>query len=155
MDSYVTKPIRSEELYAAIREAIAGPARPAGQGRNGAPPLPQIVDWQTALSYVGGDEELLRELAVTFLEQCPHWQGDLGMALNAQDPAAVNAAAHPLKNSLKLLGAATAAALTLQLENMGRARNLNGGAEIYAELAEELAKLLSAVREYVAIGPKK
>jgi PAS domain S-box-containing protein len=155
MDSYVTKPIRSEELYAAIREAIAGPARSAPAERNGSLPLPQIVDWQTALSYVGGDEELLRELAATFLEQCPNWQDDLGMALKAENPAAVNAAAHPLKNSLKLLGAAAAAALALQLENMGRARNLAGSGEVYAELVEELAILLDAVREYVLCEPKK
>src|SRR5262249_36488357 len=81
MDRYVTKPIRSEELYAAIREAIPGGVRRAAQERNGPPPLPQLVDWQTALSYVGGDEELLRELAATFLAQCPQWQADLAAAL--------------------------------------------------------------------------
>ncbi|HLW64788.1 MAG TPA: PAS domain S-box protein, partial [Gemmataceae bacterium] len=154
MDSYVTKPIRSEELYAAIREAIAGPARSTAPERDDSPPLPQVVDWQTALSYVGGDEDLLRELAGTFLEQCPRWQADLAGALKAEDPAAVNAAAHPLKNSLKLLGAATAAALALQLENMGRSRNLAGSGDVYADLAKELTKLLEAVQVYVAYRPE-
>ncbi|HEV3143569.1 MAG TPA: response regulator, partial [Gemmataceae bacterium] len=150
MDSYVTKPIRSEELYAAIREAMTGPTPPAVPERNGSPPLPQLVDWQTALTYVGGDEELLRELAATFLAQCPEWQAELAAALEEGDPAAVNAAAHPLKNSLKLLGAATPAALALQLENMGRSRNLAGSAEVHQALNVELKKLLDSVREYVA-----
>ncbi|MFL5338812.1 MAG: response regulator, partial [Gemmataceae bacterium] len=61
MDDYVSKPIRSEELYAAIRNLAEGcDVSEEPVANNEAAPLRRLVDWDQALSYVGGDEELLR-----------------------------------------------------------------------------------------------
>ena len=40
----------------------------------------EVVHWQAALEYVGGDEPLLRELLAVFLEECPRWLTELAQA---------------------------------------------------------------------------
>jgi CheY-like chemotaxis protein len=150
MDDYISKPIRSAEMFAAIARLTAlpeaGPAAPAP-----AEDLKQLVDWDAALGCVAGDEELLRDLTRTFLHEFPKWLGRLDEALACGDPTAARNAAHPFKNSLQMLGARRAGEIVYRFEQMGRAGSLNGTADARAELARELARLLPALRAF-AIG---
>src|SRR5205823_1268848 len=59
MDGYVSKPVRADELRRAINEQT-GPPRAAPQ-----------LDRAGALERVGGDAELLGELADLFRQDCP------------------------------------------------------------------------------------
>ena len=147
MDGYVSKPIRSDELYAAIQSLVEpnGEREPAVPT---SPPLQELVDWQSALNYVGGDEELLRELTQTFVSECPRWLKALDAALSRNDAAGVSAAAHPFKNSLSVLGAKSAADFAFRLEKMGRGNDLTGSAEVRKALQVELDELLPALSHF-------
>jgi HPt (histidine-containing phosphotransfer) domain-containing protein len=111
--------------------------------------LQDLVDWPEALGYVGGDEELLRDLLETFLTQCPAWICQLEKGLQLSSPEEVHVSAHPLKNSFGLLGAKRATYLALQLENMGRCGTLTGGDETFRSLRTELDRLLPAMTDFV------
>jgi CheY-like chemotaxis protein/HPt (histidine-containing phosphotransfer) domain-containing protein len=146
MDGYVSKPIHSEELLAAI--ARLGDARgerldlePSGDGAT-------LVDWSAALAFVGGDKGLLRELARLFLSEGPLHLAHLQAALDQNDPDALRLAAHPLKNCLNLLGAGTAADLALELEKLGRTQDLAGGEALCQSLSTTMADLLPQVRAF-------
>jgi CheY-like chemotaxis protein/HPt (histidine-containing phosphotransfer) domain-containing protein len=150
MDDYVSKPIRSEELYGAI--ARLARRRPPAEHSNGDARSPDdlknLVAWNEALSYVGGDVDLLRDLTGTFLNQCPQWLADLDAALAAANPAGVHDAAHPFKNSLALLGAKRAADLAFRLEKMGRDDNLEGARAVRSDLDREMSRLLPALAAF-------
>jgi CheY-like chemotaxis protein/HPt (histidine-containing phosphotransfer) domain-containing protein len=145
MDGYVAKPIRADELLAAIQglvpSAANSPATPATEG----PPGDGPVDFIEALSRVGGDRRLLRDVARTFLGQCPAWLTAIRAAVAAGDAAALNGAAHPLKGSLGLFGAKAAAAAAARLETMGRDGKLDDSRDALAALEREMARVTPAL----------
>ena len=151
MDGYVSKPIHSDELYSAIAALVDAAPKPVESSPivpKSAPPLRELVAWDEALGYVGGDEELLRELIQTFVVECPVWMRSLDAALKRNDADAIHAVCHPFKNSLYLFGAKAAGDHASRLELMGRDRNLTGAADVRKSLQSELDTLMPALREF-------
>jgi two-component system, sensor histidine kinase and response regulator len=103
-------------------------------------PLPEpALDRQLALSRVGGDLELLREIAVLFLDECPRALLDIHQALERQDAAKLENAAHSLKGSVANFGASAAVAAAFRLEQMGRVQQLVEAPEAFRALEQALA----------------
>jgi signal transduction histidine kinase/CheY-like chemotaxis protein len=138
MDGYLSKPIRANELLAAICGLAA---RPALADDGGDSP----VDLTEALARVGGDRVLLRDIATTFLEQCPKWLATIRSAVDCGDADALRAAAHPLKGSLGLFGAKAAVDAAGRLESLGRAGKLDDGRSVLADLDRALARVVPAL----------
>ena len=105
------------------------------------PPEGASLDRQVALSRVGGDVELLKEIAVLFLEDYPKSLADLRDAAARDDAKALERAAHGLKGSVANFGAAAAFEAARALEEFGRARNLAPAAALIAQLDQALATL--------------
>ncbi len=82
------------------------------------------LDRQLALSRVGGDVELLREIAVLFLDECPRALLEIQQAVAGEDAAKLENAAHSLKGSVANFGASAAVVAAFRLEQMGRAQQL-------------------------------
>jgi HPt (histidine-containing phosphotransfer) domain-containing protein len=83
-----------------------------------------VMDRELALSRVGGDAQLLRELAVLFLEEYPRVLGELRSAVDRGDAAAVERAAHALKGCIANFGAQAAVETAFRVEALGRDRKL-------------------------------
>jgi CheY-like chemotaxis protein/HPt (histidine-containing phosphotransfer) domain-containing protein len=139
MDAYVSKPIRADELLAVIGSVV----EPAATHPDAGQPAP--MDWNGALDRVGGDRELLRDVAAMFLRQCPTWLADIRSAVAGADAAALRAAAHPLKGSLGLFGAVAAANAASRLETMARAGKLDDGRATLADLEREMSRVTPAL----------
>jgi HPt (histidine-containing phosphotransfer) domain-containing protein len=102
--------------------------------------LPETsLDRQLALSRVGGDLELLREIAVLFLDECPRALLDIHQALAGEDAAKLENAAHSLKGSVGNFGASAAVAAAFRLEQMGRAQQLVEAPEALRALEQALS----------------
>jgi two-component system sensor histidine kinase/response regulator len=99
------------------------------------------VDRDVALSRVGGDVELLREIAQLFLEDYPKSIEDLRRAALSGDAKCLERTAHGLKGSVANFGAAAAVDAALTLETMGRARNLAEVEQVLRSLELALAAL--------------
>src|SRR5579863_8674618 len=91
---------------------------------NGQPPE-NVLDLQLALSRVGGDEQLLREIAVLFMEECPGAIAEIKQAVADADAAKLENAAHALKGSVANFGARDAVQAAFRLEQMGRANDMS------------------------------
>src|SRR5580704_12554808 len=78
------------------------------------------LDREVALARVGGDPELLKEIAVLFLENYQTWLGELRTAANGGNADAVERTAHGLKGSVANFGARDAVEAALKLETLGR-----------------------------------
>jgi HPt (histidine-containing phosphotransfer) domain-containing protein len=113
------------------------------QGRGKVSVSQQLLSFNrsVAMDRVGGDEELLREIAGLFLSEYPKLMDDLHQAVIEGNAERMQHAAHTLKGSLGTLGAEVSLPLALELEMKGRRHQLEGAAETYEKLRESLAKL--------------
>jgi two-component system, sensor histidine kinase and response regulator len=85
----------------------------------------ESLDRELALSRVGGDIDLIKEIAQLFVEDYPRVLDELHQAVDNGDAQAVERTAHGLKGSVSTFGAHAAMEAALTLENLGRARQLD------------------------------
>lgn len=100
-----------------------------------------LFDKEVALSRVGGDVELLKEIAELFLDDYPKSLSELREAVEARDPKRVERSAHGLKGSVSNFGARSAVDAALKLETMGRAQKLVEVEQVLQSLELALAAL--------------
>jgi PAS domain S-box-containing protein len=171
MDDYLSKPIRMEELAAALgrcrphlappppaplRESVVGsqapsPAKPQPQGQ----PLPagvlQPVALERLMEIIGDDDPtLLAALIDTFLRDAPRLVDDVRRGLQQGRMDEVRRAAHTLKSNGATFGAMSLSELSRALESLARSGTLEGTAELIARLEAEYERVriaLETVRE--------
>jgi len=100
-----------------------------------------VLDRAIALSRVGGDAELLQEMAQIFLEEYPSQLNVLRAAVQARDAKALERSAHSLKGSVGNFGAESAHQAALALEMMGRQGNLDHLEDAFRRLESALSAL--------------
>lgn len=108
------------------------------------------LDLATALARVGGDEDLLKEIAQIFLDQCPEALDEVKRAIEARDAEALQHAAHSLKGSVGNFGAKIAYDAAFRLERLGRHGQFGETAETLAELERALAALRPELEKLTA-----
>jgi two-component system sensor histidine kinase/response regulator len=141
-DDYVTKPIRTTELFAAIdraarHEAAPQPAEAPRQSRGG-----DVLDIAAALDRVEGDRELLDELARLFIEGSAAAMAEMRQALTERDAHRLDRLAHTMKGSSSSLGANRVSEAALVLEMRARSSALENAGELIDALQSELDRVL-------------
>ena len=143
MDDYLSKPIRSAELVAAIERVLAG--RPASEPPPESSTEPGIlVDPDTLLAACDDDPVLLDKLISIFQNRMPGLLARVQEAIARQDAAQLRESAHRLRGLLSAFSPQAAQAAAL-LEAMGAGGVLGdaaSGFETLAELIERLRSLL-------------
>lgn len=154
MDGYVTKPVKASELYEAILELVRGSApvtgpapapEPSSVGEDEQEALP--ADLAALMETVGGDEELVAELAGLFVEDAPSQVEDIRGAILRRDARALNEAAHKLKGSVANFGATAAQEIAYALEIMGREGQLATASAAFERLEREMGRLVAFLSE--------
>jgi HPt (histidine-containing phosphotransfer) domain-containing protein len=147
MDDYLAKPVRPEELAAALSRARPLADNGRASGVNGA--LALEASALESLRELGGDE-FLSEVVVTFLADAPSLMASLRAALERGEAGEVRRAAHTLKSNGQTFGAGSFAELCRELEERARSGELEGAGELadridreYVALQEALAPLRS------------
>jgi CheY-like chemotaxis protein len=130
MDGYLAKPIRADELYAAVE----GPAE--------AP-----LDHDVALRRTGGKPQVLAQIAQLFLDEGPRLLGDIRRSLTDRAFKEMERAAHTLKGSADLFGAQAVVNVAWRLEKMGREQDVKGADDACTLLEAELERLMPALTE--------
>jgi PAS domain S-box-containing protein len=156
MDEYLPKPIRPRQLVEMIAAAtgkalIVGPVAPAEPKAEPAPtsPASKVVDWEVALSATAGDKDLLCELIDAYFLERPRLQRELDDSLDRTDFELLHRAAHTIKSSMRLFGAARPLELSLALETLGRTHAIDGAAALRDSLRTELEKLHPVLLDYL------
>ena len=147
MDAYVPKPIRSEELFAAI-DAIVGsptsaaPTTPTTSGRPAAATGTGSVDRSTLLANFGGRSDLVGRVIDVFLTDAPVMLARLGEATRTAHAADVAAAAHAIKGSAGLFSQGQAFADARALELRARDGDLSSAADGYQAIERSVSSLM-------------
>ncbi len=144
MDAYVTKPVHVPALLKMIESVGAGGksmnTELAGEGTPVEAQLRQL-DESLALSRVGGDVELLKEVIELFLSDYPNTFEKIKIAVAASDATALEHHAHSLKGSVSTFGADRAFEAAFALEKQGRNGDLRGAQEGLLQLEQALQAL--------------
>jgi PAS domain S-box-containing protein len=121
MDDYISKPVRSEELYGIIERKLKTNIRTAPEQ----PSLQAGLD--RILSVLNGDKQELRELINDFLEDSQAQMQRLHAAISDENAAETEKAAHRLKGAISNFYRGEEYDIAFELEKAGRAGNLDRG----------------------------
>jgi PAS domain S-box-containing protein len=146
MDDYLTKPIRSAQLFKLLVHYANKGSVPMTM-EDEPEPSPesesmQVWDLDKALARVCGDRDLLGELIVIFETEYPKLIAIIRGAVKRGDAETLELNAHELKGAAANFSAGPATDRARELEMMGRNKNLTGAAETLAHLEIEINKLL-------------
>ena len=108
------------------------------------------LDLAVALTRVGGDEGLLREIAEIFLEQCPDALSEIRTAAQSGDASALERSAHTLKGSIGNFGANAAYEAALKLETLGRSGELGSVTEALHDLELAVERLNPELSKFIS-----
>ena len=146
MNDYVAKPIRVDELVAAIKRTPrrAGGADPApGTGTDSG-----SIDTESLvrlLDGTGGDIGFVTELVGQFLSDAPTMVDAARSSLEAGEADEVRRAAHTLKSNAATFGARALAERSRELETAAKQGTLEGAQKQVDLIAEELAAVEGAL----------
>ncbi|HEU4403324.1 MAG TPA: response regulator, partial [Candidatus Polarisedimenticolia bacterium] len=163
MDDYVTKPVRSEELFAAIDRVLASaagrpvdavpvptaPSRAAITGVDGVtarvpagpaqPAAGEVIDRQAVQRRF--DSRLLAEIVQVFLDSHGAMLRDVRKAIADRDAGGLERAAHTLKGAVGNFSATAAGEAAQRLEVLGREGRLSQAEEAWKALEREIGRL--------------
>jgi HPt (histidine-containing phosphotransfer) domain-containing protein len=132
MDDYLTKPIRPEDLDAALRRCDT--RRPQALD-------PEALERLRAL----GGTEFVAELTGTFLAETPGCIEALRRACVDGDVQELRRRAHTLKAHGRTFGAGALADVCQRLETLTGAGTLDGAAELVEQIAAEYGRMAEAL----------
>jgi PAS domain S-box-containing protein len=144
MDDYLSKPIRSDELAAALDRSEARAVSVEDSGTADEADDPGSVDL-AELEAAVGDPTFVRELISTFLNDAPGLLGKLRSSLEQRDLEELRRAAHTLKSNGRTFGATRLAALSEELELSAQTGKLSGAVELVTRIEIEYARVEGAL----------
>jgi two-component system sensor histidine kinase/response regulator len=156
MDDYVSKPIQVSSLIDALNRIAAHPqatpqeCAPTPASETEPESASGVFSRSAALAKMGGDDELLKEVVVAFLEACDATVGAVDAAVKAHDPKALRRAAHTLKGSVATFSTGPVYEAALELERCGRDECMDGVPHSHQKLHGELEQLLPELRALCA-----
>lgn len=148
MDGYVSKPIRSKELFDAIDTLISSSVDSRDTIFVG-DSTDEVFNMPEALIHIDGDMEFLKELIRMFLTNYPAQLTTIRDALRQGDSKTLERAAHTIKGSVGIFCAKHAFDAALRLELMGRENNVTGIKEACALLEKEIGRLKSRLEAVI------
>jgi HPt (histidine-containing phosphotransfer) domain-containing protein len=146
MNGYVAKPIRAQELIAAIARTPRGRgAAMTTQVEGSRPPVDAAVLARLAES-MGGDDAFVAELIDQFVTDSPALVAAARKGLEADDADEVRRAAHTLKSNAATFGANELADRSSRLEAAAKTGDLEDGLARLEAVDEELGRVHAALR---------
>ena len=141
MEDYITKPIRLEDLKAALSKCQ--PINP--KDNNVAAMLDQNAIQNLRTAVPDNPDEFLRDMIDGYLRETSQLMESIREAIAQLDPPKLDIAAHTLKSMSATFGANTFAEMCKQLENMGRSGAIAYSPEQFAQLETEYQRVVAAL----------
>jgi signal transduction histidine kinase/CheY-like chemotaxis protein len=162
MHAYVPKPISAMELLDVLETSVAQSRRrvsPVSRGFGGESTAmtpgksvdqrDPVLNLAVARQRLGGDEELLRDLAGFFIEDAPRLLEDARLALRAGDAENATRHAHSLKGLAANFEANSTVELAQRLESSSRAQQFSDAIGLCDPLEGAVARVIDALRAQV------
>jgi CheY-like chemotaxis protein/HPt (histidine-containing phosphotransfer) domain-containing protein len=141
MDRYLSKPVRMGTLLGEIQHLLATRSAKMNKDTPDASPSHPMIDYAQALDRVGGDRDLLAELAGLFLEEYPRLLAEISEGVQHGDLAMAAGAAHQLKGLLAQFGSENGRLLALEVETASKSGDVGESKAATEKLSGHLSEL--------------
>jgi CheY-like chemotaxis protein/HPt (histidine-containing phosphotransfer) domain-containing protein len=166
MDDYLAKPIRVDELVAALNKAVAVSANELlteDGNRSRITPQPAPVSTNVTsptvsfdasaidklLELVGGNRNALAELIDSFIQDTSTLLAQVRKSIETDDAELLRRAGHTLKSSSRDFGALTLSDLGKQLEDLGKEKRTAAASELLAQAEVQFEPVRAALEQIV------
>jgi PAS domain S-box-containing protein len=149
MDAYVSKPVKADELFAAITAIVAPVPElgPSAQAQPSEPRAAATIELSALLENFGGRADLVGDVIDVFLVDAPVMLTRLERAARSGNAAEVAAAAHAIKGSAGLFSQGDAYTSARALELRARGGDVTASDDAAAEIAGALSRLMTELRD--------
>jgi CheY-like chemotaxis protein/HPt (histidine-containing phosphotransfer) domain-containing protein len=147
MDDYLSKPIHVRAVREMLAQQFGGELVDDRQGPEGQDEDELEINWKSALSDLGDDENLLSEILKICLEDTPVGLKALRDAVDSGDAKGINSQAHTLKGSLLFLGGTPAVELAREMETFGAGGEIDKARAGIDRLETAFAALLAEIEK--------
>lgn len=162
MDSYISKPLDAQKLVWLTETTKHNPLQVQLNAnrknkfyKNGAKLSAtsndnpeKLVDVDSALKRLGGDQELFKEFVTIFLEDAPGMMEGLKDGIRESDATMVEKKSHALKGLISNFGAKTCVDVALKLERAGREGDLSKSPKDFEQLQTLYQTLTNELKEH-------
>jgi signal transduction histidine kinase/CheY-like chemotaxis protein len=149
MDAYLSKPIRVDEVLSTIENLIS---KSDSNGVNitgiEEPQVGNDVDFSTLLARADGDAALVGELIEIFIEEWPHLLAAIREAIEQNDKAALERAAHTTQGAISYFSSGSASQAVSRLQQMGVEGDLGEAHGALADLEASVEIVTTKLREF-------
>jgi CheY-like chemotaxis protein/HPt (histidine-containing phosphotransfer) domain-containing protein len=148
-DDYLTKPIRTADLFAAVERLTHAKTIATAEATSAVnSPRANVFDNDAALRHVEGDRDLLDEIIRIFADQCPRTMFEIQNAIRDADLSVLERAAHSLKGAASNLCAVGVTQSAAELEESARSGDSSRSREQFQALESEVEKLLRELEAF-------
>ncbi len=149
MNEHVPKPVDFGRLHAVLRRFFAKtPKDGGGSPEKGRSPAP-VLQWETALERMEGNESLLIELCRMFTEEASSIMESVERSLHSKKWEAAYQPVHSLKGTLSVLEAVPARQSAVHLEESLQNHDTEAAAARFQHLKDELRALTAYLSRYI------
>jgi two-component system sensor histidine kinase/response regulator len=145
MDEYIAKPIAVEELIKVTEGLTANPHKPTTANDSSV----DTFDHAASLARVGGDENLLFDLANMYFQEAPKRLSAVRAALEGNDADRLRRATHSMKGSVSAFAARRAGEAAARLEELAQTGQMAGAEAAYEALVLQVEMLRQALENFV------
>jgi len=154
MDEYVSKPVHKEVLDRTIAHVLGLPqpvtiSTPTDMG---APSPQSLVDWNAALSQLGGDLPGLTEITESYMEEVFLNLPRLREAITAGNARESKRLAHTVKGAMRFFHSEAAMQAGQELENLAGTGDLSSALELFERFKSEVERVLPVLRRFIDTG---
>jgi HPt (histidine-containing phosphotransfer) domain-containing protein len=107
-----------------------------------------FLNKHAVLDRIGGDESLLGEIAIIFLQEYPELMSEIRAAIASGDAARLERSAHSLKGAVSNFCVQSATQAAFQLETMGRRGELQSAPGALRALEQQITALGRALSSF-------
>jgi CheY-like chemotaxis protein len=151
MDGYLSKPIDPVVLFSTVEEESGA----GGAAADAVEPVPvrrAAVDREGLMRRLAGDEDLLQQVIVLFLEDCPPRLAAIQAAAVQGNAEQIRLAAHALKGSAGNLSADALCEAARDLEHIGAESRLEDAPAAVTRVVNEAAAVVAQLRQLQEAG---
>ena len=148
MDGYLSKPIKANDLAAALRMVAVPGSIPATAGLI-ATPTTETFDCHELMKSVDDDLEALTEFVDLFVEMTPRSLTAVREAIERNDARALHRASHYMKGTLLSFYAPAAVQSALSLEVMGKEDRISEADSMFENLERDVKSLQAELTAFI------
>ena len=106
----------------------------------------QLIDKDALISQFGGDEEILHEIIMEFVNMYPEMLQEIETAINNNDAHALHQSAHSFKGAVSNFFAQKVTDQAMQLEQLGRGGQVTGADEMFSVMSQDVVQLVEELK---------